>query len=144
MKFAEIFKKMNGVRRSDVHWERKPLAGGSLRGKKMAMIGGTNGIGRALARLFAANGADAVVVGRTFRDHGVERLRFIHADLSEMKQAQRMGRNCLQCCRGRESRGRERDRRRCLCRRGMVPERLARLYLFVINLRLRKYSSTSP
>jgi hypothetical protein len=44
----------------------------------------------------------------------------------------------------RESRGHERDRRRCLCRRGMVPERLARLYLFVINLRLRKYFSTSP
>ena len=72
MKFAEIFKR---VRRSDVHWERKPLAGGSLRGKKMAMIGGTNGIGRALARLFAANGADVVVVGRTFRDQGVERLK---------------------------------------------------------------------
>ena len=59
-------------------------------GQKMAMIGGTNGIGRALTRLFAANGAKAVVVGRTFRDQGLERLRFIHADLSEMKQAQRV------------------------------------------------------
>jgi NAD(P)-dependent dehydrogenase (short-subunit alcohol dehydrogenase family) len=37
----------------------------------MAMIGGTNGIGRALARLFTANGADVVVVGRTFRDQAL-------------------------------------------------------------------------
>ena len=55
------------------------------------MIGGTNGMGRALARLFAAKGAEVVVVGRTFRDQGVERLSFISADLSEMKQAQRVG-----------------------------------------------------
>ena len=66
MKFAEIFRRMNGVRRGDVQWEREPLTRGSLRDKKMA-IGGTNGIGRALALLFAANGAEAVVVGRTFQ-----------------------------------------------------------------------------
>jgi NAD(P)-dependent dehydrogenase (short-subunit alcohol dehydrogenase family) len=45
----------------------------------------------ALARLFAAKGAEVVVVGRTFRDQGVERLRFIAADLSHMTQAQRVG-----------------------------------------------------
>jgi predicted dinucleotide-binding enzyme len=64
---------MNGVRRGDVQWEREPLTRGSLRDKKMA-IGGTNGIGRALALLFAANGAEAVVVGRTFRERRFRRL----------------------------------------------------------------------
>jgi hypothetical protein len=34
MKFAEIFKRMSGVRRGDVQWERQPLTRGSLRGKK--------------------------------------------------------------------------------------------------------------
>ena len=91
MKTLHAIKKINGVRRSDIHWERRSLAPGSLRGKKVAMIGGTNGIGRALARLFAAKGAEVVVVGRTFRDQGVERLRFISADLSQMTQAQRVG-----------------------------------------------------
>ena len=60
------------------------------RGKEIAIVGGTNGIGRALARKFAAHGARVIVVGRTFRDQGVERLRFIPANLSEMKQAQRV------------------------------------------------------
>jgi hypothetical protein len=77
--------KMHGFRRSDIHWERRSQSPGALRGKQVAMIGGTNRIGRALARLFAAKEEEVVVVGRTFRDHGVERLRFIAADLSQMK-----------------------------------------------------------
>ena len=82
--------KANGIRRRDIQWERKPLAPGVLTGKKMAVIGGTNGIGRALARTFAAKGAEVVVVGRTFRDADIARLRFIAADLSQMKQARRV------------------------------------------------------
>jgi NAD(P)-dependent dehydrogenase (short-subunit alcohol dehydrogenase family) len=91
MNMLQAIKKMNGFRRSDIHWERRSLAPGALCGKQVAMIGGTNGIGRALARLFAAKEAEVVVVGRTFRDQGVERLRFIAADLSHMTQAQRVG-----------------------------------------------------
>jgi len=90
MKTLNAINKANGIRRRDIQWARKPLAPGVLTGKKMAVIGGTNGIGRALARLFAAKGAEVVVVGRTFRDDGVERLRFISADLSQMKQARRV------------------------------------------------------
>jgi len=56
----------------------------------MAFIGGTNGLGRALAHRFAAHGAEVIVVGRSFRDKGVELLSFIPADLSEMKQAKRV------------------------------------------------------
>jgi short chain dehydrogenase len=88
MKTIELFKKMNGVRRRDVEWRRQPL--GNLSGKRMAIIGGTNGLGRALARTFATHGAEVIVVGRTFRDEGVKRLSFIPADLSEMKQAKRV------------------------------------------------------
>jgi NAD(P)-dependent dehydrogenase (short-subunit alcohol dehydrogenase family) len=90
MKVIEVFRKMNGIRRDDLRWERKPLDPGVLRGKEMAVIGGTNGLGRALARLFAAKGAEVVVVGHTFRDEGAERLRFISADLSRMRQARRV------------------------------------------------------
>jgi NAD(P)-dependent dehydrogenase (short-subunit alcohol dehydrogenase family) len=91
MNMLQAIKKMNGFHRSDIHWERRSLAPGALRGKQVAMIGGTNGIGRALARLFAAKEAEVVVVGRTFHDQGVARLRFISADLSHMTQAQRVG-----------------------------------------------------
>jgi len=56
----------------------------------MAVIGGTNGLGRALAHAFAAHGAEVYVVGRTFRDQGVEGLSFISADLSQMKEARRV------------------------------------------------------
>ena len=53
--------------------------------------GGTGGIGRAIARLLAARGAEATVVGQTFRDPEVERLTFVKADLSLMREAQRVG-----------------------------------------------------
>jgi NAD(P)-dependent dehydrogenase (short-subunit alcohol dehydrogenase family) len=90
MTTLHVIRKANGIRRRDIHWQRQPLAPGVLTGKQMAVIGGTNGIGRALARTFAAKGAEVVVVGRTFRDGGVERLRFIAADLSQMTQAHRV------------------------------------------------------
>jgi 5,10-methylene-tetrahydrofolate dehydrogenase/methenyl tetrahydrofolate cyclohydrolase len=58
-------KRLNGIRRSDLHWQRKPLAPDGLSGKRMAVVGGTNGIGRPLARKFAAHGAKVIVVGRS-------------------------------------------------------------------------------
>lgn len=61
-----------------------------LRGKKAAIIGGTSGIGRAVARLLAANGAAATVVGRTFQDSGTPRIDFVEADLSRMAEARRV------------------------------------------------------
>jgi hypothetical protein len=63
-----------------------------LSGKRMAVIGGTNGLGQAIARQALARGADVTVVGRTFRDDPAPRLTFVAADLSSMKEAARLGR----------------------------------------------------
>src|SRR4029077_19249699 len=62
-----------------------------LRGIKVAIVGGTGGIGRALSRFMASRGADVIVVGRTFRDADVPRIAFINADLSLMREAKRVG-----------------------------------------------------
>lgn len=57
---------------------------------KVVVVGGTNGLGRAIARKLAERGDDVTVVGRTFRDQG-SKLRFLEADLSLMKEARRIG-----------------------------------------------------
>ncbi|MCL2298435.1 MAG: SDR family NAD(P)-dependent oxidoreductase [Proteobacteria bacterium] len=61
-------------------------------GKKIAIVGGTGGIGRALAHSFAAKGAQVIAVGRTFRDEGIAGINPLLADLSKMKEAERVGR----------------------------------------------------
>jgi len=63
-----------------------------LSAKKVAVIGGTNGLGRAIARQTLARGAEVTVVGRTFRDTPADRLKFVAADLSSMTEAARVGR----------------------------------------------------
>lgn len=68
-----------------------PPASVDLSGKRVAVVGGTDGLGRAIARLAAEAGAEVTVVGRTFRDDGVPRLRFVKADLSSMREATRVG-----------------------------------------------------
>jgi len=81
-----------GSVRKDLSWTRRSLARDALVGEKVAVIGGTSGIGRALALAVASRGADVTVVGRTFRDQGVPQLRFLGADLSRMKEAKRIAR----------------------------------------------------
>jgi len=81
---------LSGVPRKDLRWQRTPLAGGALGGTSVAVVGGTNGIGRALARALAAAGAQVTVVGRTFRDAAEARLQFIQADLTRMSEARRV------------------------------------------------------
>jgi hypothetical protein len=63
-----------------------------LSSKKLAVIGGTNGLGRAIAQQALARGADVTVVGRRFRDAPADRLTFMPADLSSMSEAARVGR----------------------------------------------------
>jgi NAD(P)-dependent dehydrogenase (short-subunit alcohol dehydrogenase family) len=57
---------------------------------KVAIVGGTGGIGRAFSRLLASRGASVVVVGQNFRDTDMPGIEFIKADLSLMREAQRV------------------------------------------------------
>ena len=57
---------------------------------KVAIVGGTGGIGRAFSRFTASRGASVVVVGQTFRDSDVSGIEFIKSDLSLMREAQRI------------------------------------------------------
>lgn len=66
------------------------LARNDVLGLRVAIVGGTGGIGRALARELAALGANVVVVGQTFRDTDVHNIEFIRADLSLMSEARRV------------------------------------------------------
>lgn len=62
-----------------------------LLGKNMIVIGGTNGLGRAIAILAAEKGAAVTVVGRKFQDESVKNLSFVQGDLSSMKIAKEIG-----------------------------------------------------
>jgi NAD(P)-dependent dehydrogenase (short-subunit alcohol dehydrogenase family) len=69
-------------------WHEQPLP--ELTGKRVAIIGGTGGIGRGLSRYLASQGADVEVVGQTFRDADVPGIKFVKADLSLMREARRV------------------------------------------------------
>src|SRR6516162_311571 len=72
-------------------WRRVDAESLDLKGMKVAILGGTAGIGRAVSRFMASHGARIIVVGRTFRDAGVPGIEFVQADLSLMREAQRVG-----------------------------------------------------
>jgi NAD(P)-dependent dehydrogenase (short-subunit alcohol dehydrogenase family) len=57
----------------------------------LVVIGGTGGLGRAIAQQALARGAEVTVVGRTFRDQKSPRLTFVAADLSSMRESVRLG-----------------------------------------------------
>jgi NAD(P)-dependent dehydrogenase (short-subunit alcohol dehydrogenase family) len=81
---------LSGKPRSDLHIV--PATELSLSGRKAVVVGGTDGLGRELARKLAALGASVTVVGRTFRDEGTARIDFLKADLSLMAEGRRVGR----------------------------------------------------
>lgn len=80
---------MNGIPDPSLVVRRPPTL--DLAGKRFVVVGGTDGLGRAIARLAADGGADVTVVGRRFRDAEIPRLRFLAADLSSMREAVRLG-----------------------------------------------------
>jgi NAD(P)-dependent dehydrogenase (short-subunit alcohol dehydrogenase family) len=82
---------MKGFADPSVSVKPSALASLQLEGKRLVIIGGTDGLGRALANKAASRGAQVTVVGRTFRDAGVPGLSFVKADLSLMKEAARLG-----------------------------------------------------
>jgi NAD(P)-dependent dehydrogenase (short-subunit alcohol dehydrogenase family) len=72
-------------------WRRVDPQNLDLKGLKVAVVGGTGGIGRAISRFMARRGARVLVVGQTFRDADVPEIEFIKADLGLMRHAQRVG-----------------------------------------------------
>ena len=78
------------MREKNLVWGRVDATSLDLKGMKVAIIGGTGGIGRAFSRFMASRGATVLVVGQTFRDSDVPRIEFIKADLSLMREAQRV------------------------------------------------------
>jgi NAD(P)-dependent dehydrogenase (short-subunit alcohol dehydrogenase family) len=83
-----IMSMFSGKRLKD--WQ--PCLPGKVRADAMrvVVVGGTGGLGRAIARWLAVRGAAVTVVGQTFRDAGVAHLSFIKADLSLLSEAQRI------------------------------------------------------
>lgn len=77
-------------RDKSITWNKVDVHSLNLNGFRVAVIGGTGGIGRALSQDLARQGADVTVVGQTFRDAGVTNIRFLQADLSLMKEAARV------------------------------------------------------
>jgi NAD(P)-dependent dehydrogenase (short-subunit alcohol dehydrogenase family) len=71
-------------------WRRVDPRTLSLAGTRVAIIGGTGGLGRALSRFLASRGASVLVVGQTFRDADVPGIQFVQADLSLMREARRV------------------------------------------------------
>jgi NAD(P)-dependent dehydrogenase (short-subunit alcohol dehydrogenase family) len=73
------------------NWHRVDPQALNLKGLKVAIIGGTAGIGRGLSRFMASRGAEVLVVGQTFRDSDISDIEFIKADLSLMREAKHVG-----------------------------------------------------
>ena len=63
----------------------------ALAGKRLLVVGGTGGIGRAVALSAATRGAAVTVVGRTFKDAGATNVSFVKGDLSSMVAARALG-----------------------------------------------------
>src|SRR5688572_4101499 len=84
--------RFSGVPNKNLTW--KPVSPESLdlSGKRVVVLGGTGGIGRALSRLMAARGAQVIIVGRTFREADTPGIRFMQADLELISEALRIGR----------------------------------------------------
>jgi len=82
----------SGRPRKDFSWTRPSADSPELSGQRVAVVGGTGGLGRALALRLASRGAQVIVVGQTFRDQGVAGISFVKADLSLMSEARRVGR----------------------------------------------------
>lgn len=70
---------------NDFQWNPKRNEELKISGCKVAIFGGTGGLGRAIGLLLASLGADVLVVGQNFRDSGKSNISFVRADLSSIK-----------------------------------------------------------
>lgn len=81
---------LRGIVRKDFKLVKSILTENSLKGLKVAVVGGTNGIGQGITHELAAKGADVTAVGRTFRDQGLKNISFVEADFSTVAKAQEL------------------------------------------------------
>ena len=79
-----------GRPRKDLVRHHGALVPRALEGMNIAIVGGTNGIGHALALGVLAKGARVKIVGRTSRNAATPGLSFVAADLSSMAAARRV------------------------------------------------------
>lgn len=103
---------------------------GQLAGRLVVVVGGTTGLGRALAREAAHRGAEVLVVGNEFHDHGVPRIKFIQANLSVVEENARLGSDLPACA-------------AVTIFAGLVSSRLARCFFFVSCSHGRTVSASS-
>ena len=85
--------KFSGVPNKNLVWKSVPPENLDLSGKRVVVVGGTGGIGRALSRFMVDRGAQVTIVGRTFREVHTPRISFMKADLELMSEAVRIGQN---------------------------------------------------
>jgi NAD(P)-dependent dehydrogenase (short-subunit alcohol dehydrogenase family) len=83
--------RFSGVPNKNLVWKPVPPERLDLSGKRIVVVGGTGGIGRALSMVMADRGAQVTIVGRTFRDVHMPRIGFMKADQELMSEAQRIG-----------------------------------------------------
>ncbi|GBQ95762.1 dehydrogenase [Acetobacter nitrogenifigens DSM 23921 = NBRC 105050] len=77
-------------RNPNLNWHK--VDPGSLTGRNAIVIGGTGGLGRAISQALAGRGVAVTVVGQTFRDKDVANIGFVQADISLLKEAERVAR----------------------------------------------------
>lgn len=77
---------LNGKKRKDVTINKVEVSGLAFEGKRAVVVGGTGGLGRAIALQLVTHGAEVTVIGRSFRDTDSQ-LKFIRADLSTLQSA---------------------------------------------------------
>ncbi len=85
-------RQFDGTPRGDVQVRAADLSALDLSDKTAVVVGGTGGLGRTIGGALASRGCEVIVVGRTFRDQGVENLRFLEADLMLLSSAKELAR----------------------------------------------------
>lgn len=75
---------------TSIYLPKLDLKTAQIAGKNVVIVGGTGGLGRALAKVLVRRGAKVTVVGRSFRDGNQSGISFLQADLSLMSEAFRI------------------------------------------------------
>ncbi|SMN20436.1 similar to Saccharomyces cerevisiae YKL107W Putative protein of unknown function [Maudiozyma saulgeensis] len=78
---------------SNIHWDPENVKNFDFNSIKVLIVGGTGGLGNAIATELVNKGSDVTVIGRTFRDNEKSNLHFIKADLSLVKNCEDVVKN---------------------------------------------------